>query len=281
MIRLIWLHFIFENIIWFQNVETTNKILWRCSSNDNKFAFFSQENLISRENTLLFERKIVSLRSEIFAIIPTKNQTNIYMQDAVVNKIKSKIAHGKFGEIYFVSSFPQYDVEYVTKLLAIFEREGIISRIAKGVYVKARKTRFGVLYPSAFELVTEIAKRDKAVIIPTGATAANRLGFSTQVPMNTSFLTTGSGRKLSLGNRTVTLKHGAPRNFAFRGKLMQELVQALRSIGENNITKEDEGQIAKLLAETPEKDTIEHDLLLAPVWMRQIIKRNIKGQDNE
>lgn len=72
MIRLIWLHFIFENIIWFQNVETTNKILWRCSSNDNKLAFFSQENLTSRENTLLFERKIVSLRSEIFAIIPTK-----------------------------------------------------------------------------------------------------------------------------------------------------------------------------------------------------------------
>jgi hypothetical protein len=57
---------------------------------------------------------------------------------------------------------------------------------------------------------------------------------------------------------------------------MQELVQALRSIGENNITKEDEGQIAKLLAETPEKDTIEHDLLLAPVWMRQIIKRNTR-----
>lgn len=71
------------------------------------------------------------------------------------------------------------------------------------------------------------------------------------------------------------------RNFAFRGKLMQELVQALRSIGENNITQEDEWQIAKLLAETPEKNTIEHDLLLAPVWMRQIIKRNIKGLDNE
>jgi len=32
---------------------------------------FSQENLISRGNTLLFERKTVSLQSEIFAIIPT------------------------------------------------------------------------------------------------------------------------------------------------------------------------------------------------------------------
>ena len=199
------------------------------------------------------------------------------MQNAVVEKIRSKITYAKFGEVFFASSFPKYDVEYVTKLLAAFEKEGLITRIAKGVYVKARKTRFGILYPSAFELVSEIAKRDKAVIIPTGATAANRLGFSTQVPMNTSFLTTGSSRKLKLGNRTVTLKHGAPKNFAFRGKLMRELVQALRSIGENNITQEDERQIAKLLAESSEKETTEHDLLLAPVWMRQIIKRNMKG----
>ena len=140
MIRLIWLHFIFESIIWFQNVETTNKILWKCSSNDNKLAFFSQENLISRKKYIVIWKK-----KSIFAIgnicnYSDQNQTNIYMQDAVVNKIKSKIAHGKFGEVYFVSSFPQYDVEYVTKLLAIFEHEGLISRIAKGVYVKARKT---------------------------------------------------------------------------------------------------------------------------------------------
>lgn len=45
------------------------------------------------------------------------------MQEAVVNKIKSKIAHCKFGEVFFVSSFPQYDVEYVTKLLAAFNSE--------------------------------------------------------------------------------------------------------------------------------------------------------------
>lgn len=198
------------------------------------------------------------------------------MQNAVINKIRSNIVHCKFGEVFFVSSFPKYDVEYVTKLLALFEKEGIITRISKGVYVKARKTRFGILYPSAFELVTEIAKRDKAVIIPTGVTAANRLGFSTQIPMNTSFLTTGSSRKLALGNRTVTLKHGAPRNFAFKGTFMQELVQALRSIGEHSLTPEHEKQIAKLLAENPEKDTIEHDLLLAPIWMRSIIKRSIK-----
>ena len=196
------------------------------------------------------------------------------MQSAVIDKVKSRISHSKFGEVFFVSSFPEYDVEYVTKLLSILEKEGTITRISKGVYVKARKTRFGTLYPSASELVREIAKRDKAAVIATGDTAANQLGLSTQVPMNSTFLTTGSSRKLTLGKRTVTLKHGAPKTFAFKGRLIQDIVQALRCIGEQNLTPENEKQIAKLLAESSEKETIEHDLRLAPVWMRNIINRN-------
>lgn len=198
------------------------------------------------------------------------------MQNTVEHKIKSKLVRARYGAVFFVSTFPQYNVEYVTKLLAQFEKEGLITRIAKGIYVKAKKTRFGVVYPSAYELVTEIAKRDKAIVFPTGETAANRLGFSTQVPMNVCFITSGTPRKLKLGNRTVTLKHGAPRNFAYKGKLMPELVQALRSIGEANMTEAVENRIAQLLSETQETETIEHDLLLAPVWVRQIVKRNLK-----
>ncbi|MBQ6956320.1 MAG: hypothetical protein IJP80_06875 [Bacteroidales bacterium] len=195
------------------------------------------------------------------------------MENTVIKRVRERLSHAKFGEVFFVSSFPKYDVEYVTKLLAQFEREGLIARIAKGVYVKAKKTRFGVLYPSIYELVAEIAKRDRAKVIPTGATAENRLGFSTQVPMNTCFLTTGSSRKMVLGGRTVTLKHGAPKNFAYKGQLMPELVQALRSIGEKNITEDDERRVRLLLAEAPETETIGQDLLLAPVWMRELIEK--------
>ena len=198
------------------------------------------------------------------------------MQEAVIKDIRAKIARSKYGEVCFVSSFPKNNIEYVTKLLAMFEKEGLITRISKGVYVKVRKTRFGILYPSAYEIVTKIAKRDKAIIIPTGATAANRLGLSTQVPMNSVFLTTGSSRKLSLGNRTVTLKHGAPKNFVFKDPLIQELVQALRNIGEKNITAEHKKLISALLNRSFEKPVIEHDLLLTPIWMRDIIQPNIQ-----
>ena len=66
------------------------------------------------------------------------------MENAVVQQFRKKITRSKFGEILFVSSFPQYDIKYVTKLLAIFEKEGLITHIAKGVYVNAHKTRFGI-----------------------------------------------------------------------------------------------------------------------------------------
>jgi hypothetical protein len=52
-------------------------------------------------------------------------------------------------------------------------------------------------------------------------------------------------------------------------------VQVLRSIGEHNITHDVETRIGQLFTETPETDTIEYDLLLAPVWMRQVIKKGI------
>ena len=196
------------------------------------------------------------------------------MKETVSQKVRNRIVHGKFGEIFFVSSFPKYDVEYTTKLLSLFEKEGLITRIAKGVYAKVKKTRFGILYPSVYELVEQIAKRDKAKVIPTGETAANRLGFSTQIPMNTTFLTSGSRRKLILNGRTITLKHGAPKNFAYKNKLIAELVQALRSIGEYNITPENKDTITKIFTNIQNSDIVEHDLFLAPFWIQKLIKKN-------
>ena len=203
------------------------------------------------------------------------------MKEVVYQKIREQITRSKYGDVFMVSSFPKYNVEYVTKLLAIFEKEGIITRMAKGIYVKARRTQFGILYPTAAEIVTQIAKRDRAKVIPTGQTAENKLGFSTQIPMNTCFITSGTPRQLKLGGRKITLKHGVPKNFAYKGKLMPELVQALRSIGEKNITSEDEKRISLLLSQNPEESTFEHDLLLAPVWIRQLITKNKTSKDNE
>jgi len=197
----------------------------------------------------------------------SKNAT----QQTDIEKIRRAIARGKYGSIYFASSFPNFNADYVSKLLATFEKEGLLVRISKGVYLKARKTRFGISYPPIEEIIAEIAKRDKAKIIPTGETSANLLGFSEQVPMKTCFLTTGTYRTLRIGERTVLLKNAAPKNFEFNNDIVGILVQALKSIGKDNVTEEIKAKIPVILAKVPKNKYLDADLRLAPVWIKKLI----------
>lgn len=93
-------------------------------------------------------------------------------------RVRREITRGKYGAVFSSSSFPGLTANYATKLLSAFEKEGLVVRISKGVYLKARKTRFGVSYPPIEEIVSQIAKRDKGRIFPTGDTASNMLGLS-------------------------------------------------------------------------------------------------------
>ncbi len=56
------------------------------------------------------------------------------MQEAVVKKIRNRISRSKFGEVFFVSSFSQYDTEYCHKVIGgIRERRSYFSNIKRRV----------------------------------------------------------------------------------------------------------------------------------------------------
>lgn len=191
-------------------------------------------------------------------------------------RVRREITRGKYGAVFSSSSFPGLTANYATKLLSAFEKEGLVVRISKGVYLKARKTRFGVSYPPIEEIVSQIAKRDKARIFPTGDTASNMLGLSEQVPMKTRFLTSGTARDLNIGGRTVELKRAAPKNFAYSNEMVGVLTQALRSIGEENITDEIKAKIPAILSTVERDRRFEADLKLAPAWIEKLILELIK-----
>lgn len=191
-------------------------------------------------------------------------------------RVRREITRGKYGAVFSSSSFPGLTANYATKLLSAFEKEGLVVRISKGVYLKARKTRFGVSYPPIEEIVSQIAKRDKARIFPTGDTASNMLGLSEQVPMKTCFLTSGTARDLNIGGRTVELKRAAPKNFAYSNEMVGVLTQALRSIGEDNITDEIKAKIPAILSAVERDKRFEADLKLAPAWIEKLILELIK-----
>ncbi|WP_367397035.1 DUF6088 family protein [Segatella copri] len=111
---------------------------------------------------------------------------------------------------------------------------------------------------------------------PSGVTALNKLGLSTQVPTKYTYLTSGSGRVLTLGNRTIELKRRFPKNFAFQTVLAALLVQALRTLGQKNVGNQELSTIRKLVNEEEHKDLFVQDLTLMPVWMRKLITDTIE-----
>lgn len=196
---------------------------------------------------------------------------------AVIDDIRNKIEKSKEGTLFFNNSFPEYDDEYVRQILSDLARQGLVDRIAFGIYLKPMMSRFGIVYPSVKEIVEAIAKRDNAQVLPTGNTALNQLGLSEQVPMNSEFITSGSARVIKIGNRTIRLRRSVPKNFAYKGELMPVLVQAMKAIGKDNLTEEHLGQIRRLLAEHPEEQTWQQDIQLAPAWVRKVVSDIKKG----
>ena len=148
-----------------------------------------------------------------------------------------------------------------------------IIRVARGIYCYPKidtELGLGVIYPGFEDIAQAIAKRDKAQIVPAGAYAVNKLGLSTQVPMNVVFLTSGESRKIEIRNgRSILFKHAAPKNFAFEGSFAQLLSVALKEIGKDNINTEQRTTLCHLLQEQPRIS--EMDLKLMPVWIRKLI----------
>lgn len=200
---------------------------------------------------------------------------------AVLKDIRKTIDMSKDGSLFFNNSFHEYDDEYVRHILSDMCIQGVIVRIAFGVYLKPLRSKFGIVYPPVDDIVRAIAKRDNAQILPTGNTAMNKLGLSTQVPMNSEYITSGSAREIKIGKRTIRLKRSIPKNFAYKGVLMPVLVQAMKAIGKDNLTEEHRGIIRKLLKEHPEAKTWKKDLLLAPLWIRKVLSTLKTEIENE
>lgn len=110
-------------------------------------------------------------------------------------------------------------------------REGKLMRVGRGAYAAPVVSRFGVRPPSTEAVVQAIESASGEVIVANGATEANELGLTTQVPTREVFLTSGRSRKLQLGNRTVELKHGNRWQLVLGRRPAGKVIRALSWLG--------------------------------------------------
>lgn len=197
--------------------------------------------------------------------------------ESVDSKIIAKIKKAKRGSLFFIEDFLNFGTsKAVSKALErLVEREEL-SRIARGIYSRLRiDPVLGAISPTTEEIAEAVRRRDKARIIPTGILALNALGLSTQVPMNLVYLTDGAARTIQIGKRKIVFKKTSPRNLAAIGSISSLAIQALREIGKDNVT---EGEINSILRQLEKEDPyrLQHDIKLAPEWIRIIMRQALK-----
>jgi hypothetical protein len=201
------------------------------------------------------------------------NRTNNVVK-SIVKEIENKLKSGRRGKILFASDFSSFGLpKAVNKAMERLTQSGMLIRLAQGIYLYPQidtRLGLGVLYPTVETIAREIAKRDKARIVPTGVYALNALGFSTQIPMNVVFLTDGAARKIKIGNgQGIVFKRTVAKNLSYKNNVLILVVAALKEIGEGNVTADQLTKIKELISKEKQEE-IKADLQLAPAWIKKI-----------
>ena len=193
---------------------------------------------------------------------------------SIENQILTKIKRTPRGKLLFPEDFYRFGTSEAIRLaLHRLAKKKEIVRVAQGIYVKPKISKLiGPVLPSAEEVATAIAKRDRIRTLPSGVYALSALGLSTQVPMKIVLLTDGSPREIKVGRRTIKFKKTAPKNLLAKGVVSRLVIQALKEIGNNQQMLKEEQKIISLLKKENLRHLV-HDIALAPVWIQKIMKK--------
>lgn len=189
------------------------------------------------------------------------------------NKIAERIEEMAKGTIFFPSDFVDISsTDSIRQTLSRLVKRGKIRRIAQGIYCIPRENKMlGLeIMPTSDEIAKRVAERDRVKIIPTGDFALNQTGLSTQLPVNTVYLTNGARKQIALsnGNKIIFRESNELRIFEFASQLMMLIVSAMRTIGESLITESQIEKLKELICNVTEQD-YSHDIVLAPAWVRK------------
>jgi Family of unknown function (DUF6088) len=131
------------------------------------------------------------------------------------------------------------------------EREGTIRRVIRGVYDYPRFSELlgQQLSPDTDQVARALARKFRWRIQPSGATALNCLGLSTQVPAKIVYLSDGPDRVYQLGKTPLVFEHTALKESGINLKESGLIVQALKALGSDNITPDVTSKLRSWLPE--------------------------------
>lgn len=151
--------------------------------------------------------------------------------------VRSRIEKG--GErLWRFEDFRDLPFTAVSQALSRLTRQGAIRRLSKGVYYRARPTAFGESRPNP-AAIQKLASQRKAVY-PSGLSAANLLGFTTQAARRGEVATTAGSLPRKLLAPDTVIHTRRPGAWAGLSQEDAALLDFLRRAGKDTELSPDE-----------------------------------------
>ena len=178
------------------------------------------------------------------------------------------------GKIFSINDFYNIGTKNTIKsVLYRLNEENKIKRLMDGLYIKPKYSNIlkEYSYPDASEVAQKLADKFSWTIAPTGDTALNCTGLSTQVPNEYIYISNGAYREYLYRNKKIIFKHTTNRNITSYSKELAILIQAVKALGKDNISEE---HIKKLevFARNIEED-LKEDTLKLPFWIQEVLAK--------
>ncbi len=194
---------------------------------------------------------------------------------SIENKVRSKIYGMGRGWAFSQSDFTRFGSRSSIDLaLHRLLQKGTIRRVIRGLYDYPRLSRLleQPMSPEMHQVAQALARKFGWRIQPSGQTALNILGVSTQVPGRYVYLSDGPSRSYAIDQRELRFEQTALKEAGFKRMESALLVNGLKALGEQQVNTMLEQDLRDWLK--PElRGKVLDDTQRVRGWVREILRR--------
>ena len=201
--------------------------------------------------------------------------------NSYLDQIKNRINDFDSRKVFINNDF--LDIagnETVRRTLNQLVSENKIKRVINGFYYNPIYSELIGEYEavSIHELALAIARKYNWNIAPYNSTALNLLGLSTQVPTHYKYISSGRYKEYKIGDTILEFKKVNPGEIANMSLKTATVIQAIKSLGKENITSE---VIQKIRENLSEKERIDlmNESKSVPAWVYEVIREICEGKN--
>jgi len=196
------------------------------------------------------------------------------MAQSIDNRIVSRIYGKKRGWVFTPIQFLDLGSRAaVDQALSRLVKKGSIRRVIRGIYDYPRYSDLlGQWLSSDLHQVAQVLSRKFGWRIqPSGDTALNLLGLSTQVPSTLVYLSDGPPRTYKIGNRQIVFRRTTSKHASLKMPESALIVQALMVLGKQRVDKRVLEKIRDQFQPTIRKKILK-DARMVKGWVYEFIR---------